>query len=399
MKVLLVHDYATATGGAEIQLLNWRAELRRRGHDVRLFASVAGREAGDGQAEYDCFGTLSSGRTLLQTANVGALRALERASAAFEPDVVHVTMFLTQLSPLILRALRNIPCIYQVVWHRPMCPLGTKLLPDGTECRYRWGGACYQHGCLPLRDWLPLMLQKAMLDRWKTSVDLYVANSQVMKAALIEHGFDPVTVLWNGTPEVPARLPLEGPPSVAFVGRLVREKGVDVALHAFARTLKTVPGAQFVVVGDGPERAALERLVSTLQLDNHVKMLGHLPHAAAEAAVSQCWVQVAPSRWVEPFGLVAIEAQMRGTAIVAHAAGGFLETVEDGRTGVLVPMGDDDAWVRALVGLLGDRDRAEAMGRAGRERARELFSERAIADQLVDIYHQVIGECSANLTR
>ena len=50
MKVLLVHDYATATGGAEVQLLGWRAELRRRGHDVRLLASVAGRKAGDGQA-------------------------------------------------------------------------------------------------------------------------------------------------------------------------------------------------------------------------------------------------------------------------------------------------------------------------------------------------------------
>jgi glycosyltransferase involved in cell wall biosynthesis len=392
MKVLLVHDYATATGGAEIQLLGWRAELRRRGHDVRLLASVAGREAADGQADYDCFGTVSSGRTLLQTANVAALRALERAIATFKPDVVHVTMFLTQLSPLILRALRNTPCIYQVVWHRPMCPLGTKLLPDGSECRDRWGGACYRNGCLPMRDWLPLMLQKAMLDQWKTAVDLYVANSQVMKAALIEHGFEPVTVLWNGTPEVPARRPLEGPPSVAFVGRLVREKGVDVAIRAFARALQTVPGAQFVVVGEGPERAAIERLITTLQLGEHVKMLGHLPRADAEAAVSQCWVQVAPSRWVEPFGLVAIEAQMRGTAVVAHAAGGFLDTVDNGRTGVLVPRCDEDAWVHALVGLLGDRDRAETMGRAGRTRAIELFSERAITDQLVELYHRVISD-------
>jgi glycosyltransferase involved in cell wall biosynthesis len=392
MKVLLVHDYATATGGAEIQLLGLRAELRRRGHDARLLASVAGRQAGDGQADYDCFGTLSSGRTLLQTANIAALRSLERAIATFKPDVVHVTMFLTQLSPLILRALGNTPCIYQVVWHRPICPLGTKVLPDGSECRDRWGGACYRHGCLPMRDWLPLMLQMTMLERWKSSVNLYVANSHAMKAALIEHGFDPVTVLWNGTPEVPARRPLDGPPSVAFVGRLVREKGVDVAIRAFARALETVPDAEFVLVGDGPERAAIERLVSTLQLETRVTMLGHLPHVEAEAAVSRCWLQVAPSRWVEPFGLVAIEAQMRGTAIVAHAAGGFLETVDDGRTGVLVSMGDDDGWVRALVGLLGDRDRAEAMGRAGRVRALELFSEPRIADQLIDIYRRVITD-------
>jgi glycosyltransferase involved in cell wall biosynthesis len=390
MKILLINDYATAAGGAEIQLFGLRDELRRRGHDARLFASVAGRESGDGLADFDCFGTLSPGRTLLQTANVGAQRSLERAIAAFTPDVVHLTMFLTQLSPLILRPLRDIPCIYQVVWHRPVCPLGTKLLPNGSECRDRWGGACYRHGCLPMRDWVPLMLQKAMFERWNGAVDLYVATSQAVKAALIEHGFDPVTLLGLGTPEVAARPPLNSPPKVAFVGRLVREKGLDVAIRAFARVGQEVPDAQFIVVGDGPERGAIEQLIATLQLAASVKMLGKLSPAAAEAAVSDCWLQVAPSRWVEPFGLVAIEAQMRGTAIVASAAGGFLETVDDGRTGFLVATDDEDAWVRAMVGLLSNRERAEAMGRAGRARAVELFSQRLIADRLIDIYQNVI---------
>ena len=394
MKVLLVNDYATEAGGAEIQLRGLRAELRRRGHDVRLLASVAGRTAGDGYADYDCFGTLSSGRTLLQTANVAALRSVERAITTFDPDVVHVTMFLTQLSPLILRALQDIPCIYQVVWHRPMCPRGTKLLPDGSQCRDRWGRACYQHGCLPMRDWLPLMLQKTMFERWKSAVNLYVANSYAMKAALIEHGFDPVTVLWHGTPVTPQRGPLDGPPSVGFVGRLVPEKGVDVAIRAFARVVEAVPESRFVIVGDGPERAAIETLIAALRLETQVQVLGQLPPAEAEAAVAGCWIQVAPSRWIEPFGIVAIEAQMRGTAVVASASGGFLETVEDGRTGMLVPASDEDAWARALIALLHDRERTEAMGRAGRERAIVLFSEAAIADRLTDIYHRVLHDAS-----
>jgi glycosyltransferase involved in cell wall biosynthesis len=396
MKILLVNDYATAAGGAEIQLGGLRDELRRRGHDARLFAGVAGRAYGDGQADYDCFGTLLSGRTLLQTVNVSAQRSLERAIAAFAPDVVHLTMFLTQLSPLILRPLRDIPCIYQVVWHRPVCPVGTKLLPNGSQCHHRWGAACYQHGCLPMRDWLPLMLQKAMLDRWKGAVDLYVTPSTALKQTLVEHGFDPVTVLWNGTPEVPARRPLDGPPRVAFVGRLVREKGVDVAIRAFARVAQEVPDAQFILIGDGPERGAIEQLVATLNLTAKVQMPGHLDRAAAEAAVSGCWLQVAPSRWVEPFGLVAIEAQMRGTAIVASATGGFLETVDDGRSGILVAIDDENGWVRAMVDLLSNRERAEAMGRAGRVRAVELFSEGLITDRLIDIYHGVIRNASVS---
>src|SRR6476660_7507463 len=115
-----------------------------------------------------------------------------------------------------------------------------------------------------------------MLDRWKGAVDLYVTPSAALKTTLVEHGFDPVTVLWNGTPEVPARRPLAGPPRMAFVGRLVRDKGVDVAIRAFARVVQEVPEAQFIVVGDGPERGAIEQLVATLKLTESVKMLGKL---------------------------------------------------------------------------------------------------------------------------
>ena len=392
MKVLLVNDYATPNGGAEIQLHGLRDELRRRGHEVRLLASVAGRSSGDGQADFDCFGTLSSGRTLLQTVNLSAARSMQQAVAAFNPDVVHLTMFLTQLSPLILRSLRGVPCIYQVVWSRPVCPRGTKLLPDGSPCHDEWGTACYRQHCLPLRDWLPLMVQMAMLDRWKSVVDLYVANSDAMKNTLIEHGFNPVTVLWNGTPVVAARRPLGDRPSVAFVGRLVQEKGVDLAIRAFAHVVAAIPDAQFIVVGDGPERAAIERLIAALGLDGHVTVLGHLSRHETEAAISHCWIQVAPSQWVEPFGLVAIEAQMRGTPIVASACGGYLESIDDGRTGVLVPPRDEQAWTAHMIALLRDRERVEEIGRAGRARAMALFSEAAIVDQMIDLYARVIRE-------
>lgn len=392
MRILFLNDYATPNGGAEIQLHGLREQLRRRGHDARLLSSTAGRTAGDGLAEYDCFGTLSSGRTLLQTANWSAARAVDQAIAAFAPDIVHVTMFLTQLSPLVLRSLRGIPCVYQVVWNRPICPNGTKLLPEGSPCGDHWGFACYRHGCLPMRDWLPLMLQMSLLERWRRSVSLYIANSHAMQAALTAHGYDPITTLWNGTPEVPARAPLPETPSVAFVGRLVREKGADLAVRVFARVLESVPSAQFVIVGDGPERPAIERLVASLGIGRSVRMLGHLPRAEADAAVAGCWLQVAPSQWVEPFGLVAIEAQMRGTAVLASKSGGFLDSIDDGGTGLLLPPRDETAWARAISELLIDRQRAEQMGRAGRDRARRLFSESAIVDQLLGIYARVIDD-------
>ena len=185
MKILLVNDYGTLAGGAEVQILLLRNELRKRGHDARLFTSSARPTTGESQADYECLGTISRFRTLLQTANPWAYLRLRQVLAGFQPDVVHVKMFLTQLSPLILPLLRDTPSLYHVAWYRPICPLGTKMLTDGTTCHVSAGVACYQNGCLPLRDWFPLMLQMKLWRRWREAFNLIVANSEAVKNRLV----------------------------------------------------------------------------------------------------------------------------------------------------------------------------------------------------------------------
>ncbi len=132
MKILIVSDYATLTGGAETALFTLRDGLRRHGHEVRFLASTARPDGAPLNADYLCVGTVGSARTLLQTFNPSALLALRRALRDFSPDVVHVGLFLTQLSPLILTALEHVPSLFQVHWLRSICPIGTKLRPDGS---------------------------------------------------------------------------------------------------------------------------------------------------------------------------------------------------------------------------------------------------------------------------
>ncbi len=135
MKILLINDYGSPIGGAEVLTFALRDELRRLGHDVRLFASSAGASQASSEADYLCYGTLSRFRTLLQTLNPWAFVRLRRVLQEFQPDVVHVRMFFTQLSPLILPLLRRVPALYHVVWYRPICLTGTKLLPTGSPCQ------------------------------------------------------------------------------------------------------------------------------------------------------------------------------------------------------------------------------------------------------------------------
>jgi glycosyltransferase involved in cell wall biosynthesis len=386
VKILLINDYATPTGGAELGVLTLRDGLRQQGHDVRLFASSARPGAEESFADYECFGTTSRFRTLLQTANPWAFTRLRRVLAEFRPDVIHVRIFLTQLSPLILPLLRDVPSLYHVVWYRPICPLGTKMLPDGTACQVPAGAVCYRNHCLPLRDWLPLMLQMKLWRRWRDAFNLIVANSEAVRGRLIAEGIEPVEVVWNGVPIQPSRPPLSSPPTVAFAGRLVREKGVDVLLRAFAKVEPHTPDVRLLVVGDGPEREALGRLIIDLGISSSVSMLGHLPRPEMERDFATAWVQVVPSRWAEPFGIVAPEAMMRGTAVVASASGGLAEIVQDSQTGFLVPPGDAGALAEALLKLLQDRELAEQMGKAGREVALARFNEQTYVDRFVGLY-------------
>lgn len=374
-----------------------RDALRQQGHDVRLFSSSAGTSVDSDKAEYECYGTLSRFRTLLQTLNPWAYLRLRRVLQDFRPDVVHVRMFLTQLSPFILPLLRQIPSLYHVVWYRPICPTGTKLLPTGLPCQEPAGYVCYRNGCVPLRDWVPLRFQMWLWRKWRHVFKRIVANSRAVQECLIADGVEPVEVIHNGVAVEPVTRVLGSKPVAVFAGRLVPEKGVDVLLQAFAIVICGLPEARLMIAGDGPERDKLIELTEKLGITRNVTFLGHLDKGELERRFAQAWVQVVPSRWAEPFGLVAVEAMMRGTAVVASSMGGLREIVQDGETGFLVPPNDPRTLAEKLVTVLSDRTKAESMGWSGREVAETRFSLARQCDQFVSLYQQMVLGTSALL--
>lgn len=392
MKILILNDVASAVGGAETLTLDLRDELRVRGHDARVFASDMATGAGESLTDYGCYGTTGPLRTLNRVANPRAWLGLRRALADFRPDVVHVRMFMTQLSPLVLPLLREVPSLYHAAWYETICPLGTRLLPDDTICEFSPGRACREQGCLSRRAWVALMTQRLLWDRWKDVFTLFVANSEAMERRLVEHGIGPTIVIWNGVGRRPARPPLADPPIAAYAGRLSREKGVHVLLRAFPHARTAVPDARLLVIGDGPEREPLMRLAGELGLGASVRWTGHLGREAMERELDVAWAHVVPSILEEPFGLSTAEAMMRGTAVVASAHGGLTEIVQPGSTGLQVAPNDPAALGAALTDLLSDRERCETLGRAGRAWARERLSRETCVDRFLDAYRRVIAE-------
>lgn len=187
-----------------------------------------------------------------------------------------------------------------------------------------------------------------------------------------------------------------GRPTVVYVGRVTRQKGLPVLLRA-AELLD--PEVQIVICAgqaDTPELSAeVTTLVSHLGASRSgvIWLDGMLPKAQVIQILSHAMVFACPSLY-EPLGIVNLEAMACGTAVVASNVGGIPEVVMDAQTGLLVPSGDHVLLAEAISSLVGDPARAAAMGQLGRQRVKAEFSWASIAAQTAALYTELTRDLS-----
>ncbi len=168
-------------------------------------------------------------------------------------------------------------------------------------------------------------------------------------------------------------------PFVLSIGQLRRRKGIDLAIEAFAAVASTYPTLRHVIVGDGAERAALDRLTRALGVSARVTILDSVGEATKDALLAECALFVLPVRPhaadFEGFGIVFLEAARHGKAVIAGAVDGVPEAVADGISGILVDTARGAPEVaRALERLLGDAQLADRLGTEARARAERDFA-------------------------
>ena len=153
-------------------------------------------------------------------------------------------------------------------------------------------------------------------------------------------------------------------PTLVFVGRLRRYKGLDWVLRTLPRVRERVPNVKLDVIGDGPWQEALVRQAKVSGLADVVRFHGFLPFAEKVRRMREAWALVQPSP-KEGWGLTVIEAGACGTAVVAADSPGLRDSVRRDETGLLVPYGDDAALASALVRVLGDAELRGRLASAG----------------------------------
>jgi glycosyltransferase involved in cell wall biosynthesis len=171
-----------------------------------------------------------------------------------------------------------------------------------------------------------------------------------------------------------------------FVGRLNAQKGIALLLDAVAAMRQP---AELDVIGDGADRDALRRQAEGLDIGARVHWHGALPQPRLLDFYRSAAALVVPSR-DEGFGLVAVEAQLCETPVVAFASGGLADTIEAGVTGYLVPPGDAASLAMTLDNVLSSESR-HAIGKAGRQSALARFAPESVARRYRTLYDSVLA--------
>jgi glycosyltransferase involved in cell wall biosynthesis len=222
--------------------------------------------------------------------------------------------------------------------------------------------------------------------------DAVVSISAAISAELREEGYRRICNLPNGVP-VPEsawqrRADWRAAPRAVFVGRLAPEKGLDTLLRAWTTVRSSYPAARLTLVGEGPERPALEDLTARLGLGELVD----LPGASADPGgyLRAADLFVLPSR-EEGMSVALLEAMALGLPLVATSIPGNRRLVQDMKHGRLVPPDDPAALAGAVVAQWDHFDRAFHMSRAARKRVQDEFSVRSMARKHMDLFRKLVG--------
>lgn len=349
--------------------LERKFDALRRQLDVRVVASSADRSRGD-----DTFSLWRRLPVLDGAAFYGALPfRVARELRRHRPDAVMAQSPFEALAVLAGRGLARSPAALIVELHGDW-----RTFP-------RLYGSPLRRALAPVTDRLaPWVLRRADAVRTLSPYTSDLAREAGVEPAAAFVAFTDLEAL---TALPPAEFPER--PEVLFVGVLEPYKNIENLAAAWRLVAGRVPAATLRLIGDGHRRDVAERLVA--ELPDRVSWTRSVPAEEIACALDEGWLLLLPSR-AEGTPRIVLEAFCRGRAVVGGRVGGVPDVVEDGVSGILVEPDDVEEIAAAAVRLLTDRDEAERMGRAARERANAFlftpdeFAERtaALVEQAVD---------------
>jgi len=343
------------------------------GHDV---AAVTGPRQGAGPGGVETVDGLTFYRTpaaeraasrgaLGELAGIaGQVRAIERAVAAFRPDILHAhSPVLDALAGLVVARRRRLPLVYEIraFWEDAAVGNGTGV--EGSA-RYRTTRA--------LEGWACARADAVAVICEGLRGDLIARGLPADKIVVSPNGVD-LTLFGQPAPRDAAlarQWGLDGAEVIGFIGSFYDYEGLDDLIAAMPRLVAARPRAHLLLVGGGPMEAALRAQAECSPVADAIRFVGRVPHHEVERYYGLVDILAYPRKKMRLTDLVTplkpLEAMAQRRLVAASDVGGHRELIEDGRTGTLFPPDDPAALADALADLLGDRGIWDARRDAGR---------------------------------
>ncbi|MET7733206.1 glycosyltransferase [Streptomyces sp. NPDC005402] len=396
MHILVVHNrYGSAQPSGENKVVDQEVELLREGgHRVEMF-----------ERRSDDIGAMS---LLAKVAvplrvpwNPAVRTELATRLRTERPDIVHVHNVFPLLSPAVLAACADagVPAVATLHNYTQVCPPGT-LQRDGKPCTECVGSTplpAVRHGCYrgSRLATVPLAVSlSANRRRWWSGVERFLCISAAQRDVLVRAGMpaERLAVKHNFVPDPDARRTDTGE-HLLYLGRLAEAKGVRLLMAAWDEIAASGGvGVPLVIAGTGPLEA---EVIAWAAARDDVRYVGLYDTAECQKAIARSVAVVAPSTWLEAFGLVVVEAMAAGVPVVAAGHGAFVELVEDGVTGLLHEPGESASLSSCIRRIAGEPAGNREMGEAARRRYEQGFSPTVGLDRLVDEYRTAIAVRSA----
>jgi starch synthase len=380
-------------GGAGVHVAELVKALRRRSDVEARVHAFGGPRDEELTTSYPDLVELADANAALKTLGVD----LSMADGCAGTEVVHSHTWYANMAGHLASLLHGVPHVISAHSLEPLRPWKAEQLGGGYAVSSWVEKTAYEAAAAVIA------VSAAMRDDVLAS---YPAIDPA-RVRVVHNGIDTEDWAPNHDPERARALGVDPDrPSVVFVGRITRQKGLPLFLRAVAQLPSEV---QIVLCAGAPDTPEIEAEVVDLvnglkeSRDGVVWIREMLPRPDVTALLTVATSFVCPSIY-EPLGIVNLEAMACETAVVATATGGIPEVVVDGVTGRLVPI--DQAtdgtgtplnpekyvadFAAALIDVVSDPEKAAEMGRAGRQRAIEHFSWEAIAERTVEVYRSVL---------
>jgi len=238
-----------------------------------------------------------------------------------------------------------------------------------------------------------LFLPKA--DAIITTSESYASTSPVMKN--IPHHVVPIGIFHDAIDNMQKKINLtpdkKKKNQILFLGRLAGNKGCDYLVQAMPKILAKFPDTKLVICGDGEEKQHILDIIGALNISKSIEWLGTATFDKLVELYYTSLIYVFPSiNRLEAFGIVQLEAMANYTAVVASDIPGPNSVMDAGKSGILVPKMDSDAIANAVNSLLGDPQKALAMGKEGRRLVEEKYDWAVIGDKIINIYKDALAK-------